>query len=147
MKERMKIGEIEPRIYKAMNAAEKELATFDLDPKLVELLKVRVSQVSGCGYCINIHTKDAREQGETEQRLYALSAWWETPFFTEDEQVALKLAEEVALISENGVSDGTYQNAVDRFGKQKISQIIFVAIVTSSWNQIAISTHLVAEKD
>lgn len=145
MKERIDISSTEPRIYKAMNAAEKELSSFDLAPKLMELIKVRVSQLNGCGYCINMHTKDARKLGETEQRLYALSAWWETPFFSEKEQTALKLAEEVTQISGKGVTDQTYERAVELFGEQKAAQLMFTATVINSWNRLAISTHMVAE--
>lgn len=147
MKERMKIGKVEPRVYEAMNAAEKQLAAFDLDPKIKELVKIRASQLNGCGYCINMHTKDARKLGETEQRLYAVSAWWETPFFTEEEQVALKLAEEVTMISNHGLSDETYEKAVRLFGKQEVAQLIFAVVVINSWNRIAISSHTIAERD
>lgn len=147
MKSRMSIKEAEPRIYQAMAIAEKHINDFDIDPKLKELIKVRVSQINGCGYCIDYHTGDALAIGETNQRLFALSAWWETPFFTEEEQAALKLAEEVTNISHNGVSDETYETAVKLLGKQKLAQIIFIAITTNSWNRIAIPTHMVAGVD
>jgi len=91
----MDINKAEPGIYQAMFAADNAVQGFDIDPKLKELIKVRVSQINGCGYCINYHTKDALDLSETNQRLFALSAWWETPFFSEAEQAALKLAEEV----------------------------------------------------
>lgn len=146
MKTRMNINTSEPGIYKAMNAAEKELSSFDLNTKLAELVKVRVSQLNGCGYCINMHSKDARKLGETEQRLYALSAWWETPFFTDQEQAALKLAEEVTFISSHGVSDAAYKEAIRLFGEKGVAQLIFTAIVTNSWNRLAISTHMIAEQ-
>ncbi|MTI86949.1 MAG: carboxymuconolactone decarboxylase family protein [Balneolaceae bacterium] len=147
MKERMDFSSTEPAIYKAMDAAEKTLANFDLPKKLMELVKIRVSQLNGCGYCINMHTSDARKMGETEQRIYALSAWWETPFFTEAEQAALKLAEEVTHISEHGVSDSTYQQAVDAFGEEATAQLIFTSVVMNSWNRLAISVHTVVEQD
>src|SRR5687768_14886385 len=86
MKERMTIDKIEPRIYEAMDAAEKQLANFNLDPKLGELVKLRASQINGCGYCVNMHSRDARKLGESEQRVFAVAAWWETPFFTDAEQ-------------------------------------------------------------
>ena len=105
MKQRMSIKKEEPRIYKAMNEAEDQLEAFGLDPKLSLMIYTRASQLNGCGYCINMHTKDARKAGETEQRLYALSAWWETPFFTEEEQVILKLTEEITQLTRSGVSD------------------------------------------
>lgn len=142
----MDINKAEPGIYRAMFAADKAVKDFDIDPKLKELIKVRVSQINGCGYCINSHTKDALAIGETNQRLFALSAWWETPFFTNEEQAALKLAEEVTNISQ-GVSDSTYQRAVQLFGEQGVAQLIFISIAINSWNRIAIPVHMVAEQD
>ncbi|MBI3579502.1 MAG: carboxymuconolactone decarboxylase family protein [Ignavibacteriales bacterium] len=147
MKSRMNIDETEPRIYKAMAESDKHIESFDLDPKLRELVRIRTSQLNGCGYCINYHTKDARKLGETEQRLYALSAWWETPFFTEEEQVVLKLTEEVTHISDHGVSNEVFEKALKVLGNRTLAQVIFVAITTNSWNRIAISTHMVAESD
>jgi len=145
MKSRMNIGEAEPRIYEVMNAADKTAAAFDLDPKLKELVKVRVSQLNGCGYCIDYHTKDARKLGEAERRLYALSAWWETPFFTEEERAVLKLTDEVALISKGGVSDDTFDNALRYLGEKRTAQVVFIVATTGMWNRLAISTHMVAE--
>ncbi len=147
MKSRISINDLEPRIYQAMSASDKQIELFKLDPKLKELIKVRASQINGCGYCINMHAKDARKLGETEQRLYALSAWWKTPFFTEEEQVALKLTEEVTLISNHGVSDEVFENALSTFGQQMVAQLIFTIITTNSWNRIAIATHMIAEND
>jgi len=142
----MDINKAEPGIYQAMFAADNAVQGFDIDPKLKELIKVRVSQINGCGYCINYHTKDALDLSETNQRLFALSAWWETPFFSEAEQAALKLAEEVTRISQ-GVSDDTYHGALKFFGEQKLAQLIFIAITINSWNRIAIPVHMVAEQD
>ena len=98
-----------------MDAAERQVAAFGLDKKLMELVKLRVSQVNGCGYCVNMHSADAMKAGETQQRVFAMSAWWETPFFSEMEQAAFRLAEEVTLISNGGVSEKTYQEATKYF--------------------------------
>jgi AhpD family alkylhydroperoxidase len=147
MKSRMSIKKEEPRIYKAMIEAENQLETFELDPKLKELIKIRASQLNGCGYCINMHAKDARKLGETEQRLYAISAWWETPFFTEEEQVVFKLTEEITHLTKSGVSDDLYEKALAIFGKQRLAQIIFSIITINAWNRIAVATHMVAEQD
>lgn len=87
-----------------MDAAEKELSTFQLNAGLLEFVKLRASQLNGCGYCVDLHSQNARQAGETEQRAYAVCAWWETPFFSEAERAALKLAEEVTQIE--GRSDG-----------------------------------------
>lgn len=147
MTERMNIDKAEPRIYKAMDAADRQIAAFDLDPKLVELIKLRASQINGCGYCVNTHSKDARKAGETEQRVFAIAAWWETPFFTEAEQAALKLTEEITRIGEGGLSDETYQKALQHFGSTGVAQLIFTVVTINSWNRIAISMHMVAERD
>jgi AhpD family alkylhydroperoxidase len=147
MKERMNIDKAEPGIYKAMGASDKQVDSFELDAKLKELIRVRVSQINGCGYCINTHTKDALKLGETTQRLFAVSAWWETPFFTEEERVVLKLAEQVTRISNGGVTNETYSNALNILGEKKLAQAIFVMVTINSWNRIAISMHMVAEID
>ncbi|MBL0740341.1 carboxymuconolactone decarboxylase family protein [Chryseolinea lacunae] len=147
MKSRMNIGKIEPRIYTAMDAAEEALKTFSIDPKLAELIRIRASQLNGCGFCINMHSKDARAGGETEQRVYAVSAWWETPFFSEAEQVALKLTEEVTRMTRKGVSEKTYNHAVTLFGEQTVAQIIFTIVTINAWNRLAVATHMVAKKD
>lgn len=147
MKSRMSIKKNEPRIYAAMGEADKQVDSFNLDPKLHGLIQVRASQLNGCGYCINVHTKDARAHGEKEQRLYALSAWWETPFFTEEEQAVLRLTEQVTLIANGGVSDEVFDQALRILGEQKLAQVIFAIIAVNGWNRIAIATHMVATKD
>ena|SRR5450631_1996381 len=147
MKQRMNINKAEPAIYKAMAASDNQVDSFALDPKLKELIRIRVSQINGCGYCINTHTKDALKLGETTQRIFALSAWWETPFFTEEEKTVLKLAEQVTNISKKGVTDEVYNNALNILGEQKLAQVIFTAIAINSWNRIAIPMHMVAESD
>jgi len=95
----MDLAKTESRIYNVMERADKMVSAFKLDRKLLELVRLRVSQINGCGYCVNLHAKDARNTGETEQRVFAVSAWWETPFFTEAERAAFKLAEEVTAIA------------------------------------------------
>ena len=145
MTTRMNLGKAEPRIYTSMLGANKLLHEFGIDPQLQELIRVRASQINGCGYCINHHTKDALKGGETPQRLFALSAWWETPFFTEEEQAVLKLTEEITRISFHGVSEETYNNALRLLGEQKLAQVIFIIITINGWNRIGVSTHMVAE--
>lgn len=145
MKERMNIDAAEAGVYKAMNAAEKQISTFKIEKKLAELIKLRTSQLNGCGYCVNLHSRDARKAGETEQRVFAISAWWETPFFTETERAALKLAEEITRIQEAGLREETFQNAKKYFSETEIAQLIFITTTTNSWNRIAISMHMVAE--
>jgi AhpD family alkylhydroperoxidase len=147
MKERMNIDQAEPGIYKAMAASDKQVGSFELDPKLKELIRIRVSQMNGCGYCINAHTKDALNLAETTQRLFGLSAWWETPFFSEEEKAVLKLTEQVTDISRGGVTDEVFTHALNILGETKLAQAIFTIVTINSWNRIAISMHMVAEKD
>lgn len=145
MKERLNIDKAEPGVYKAMDAADKLVATFGLDKKLVELVRLRVSQINGCGYCVDMHSADAVKAGETHKRVFAMSAWWETPFFSDKERAAFKLIEEVTLIANMGVSEDTYQEARRHFSETEIAQLIFTATATGSWNRIAISVHMIAE--
>ena len=142
MEPRIVIKTEEPRVYEVMGMAEKTIKSFGLDPRLIELIKIRASQINNCGYCLDMHTRDARKAGETEQRLFTLSAWWETDFFTETEQAAIRLTEEVTRISENGVSDEVYQLVLKHFGTQGFAQLILVINTINSWNRIAISTHM-----
>lgn len=147
MKSRLNIEATEPLIYEAMSEAERKINSFGLDPKLLELIRLRASQINGCGYCINYHTKNAMELGETTQRLFAVSAWWETPFFTEDERAILKLTEEVTNIAHHGVSEQVYEMALKAVGKEKLVQLLFVISTINTWNRLAIATHMVAEQD
>lgn len=147
IKERMNVNQAEPGIYRAMAASDKQVESFELDAKLKELIRIRVSQINGCGYCINSHTKDALKIGETSQRLFAVSAWWETPFFTEEERAVLKLAEEITNISNGGVTDKAFNDALKILGETKLAQAIFTAVTSNSWNRIAVSMHMVAEAD
>lgn len=142
MKSRMSIKEVEPKVYEAMLTAARIAKDFDIDPKLRELIKIRVSQINGCGYCLNMHVKDARKIGETDQRLDTLAAWWETPFFSDKEQAALKLAEEMTFISKQGITDSTYERAVQLFGEKGVAQLTLEILIINNWNRIAISTHL-----
>lgn len=141
MSKRINIYNLEPEAYKALREFEKYLAASKLNPLLKELIKIRASQINGCAYCINMHTRDARKLGETEQRIYALSAWWDTPYFTEEEQAVLALTEEVTRIS-NRVSDETYNRAAKVLDEHALAQVIMAIIAINSWNRISITTRL-----
>ncbi|MCF2518364.1 carboxymuconolactone decarboxylase family protein [Dyadobacter sp. CY351] len=141
MNKRVVIKDLEPKAYEAMFGLEKYLSQTKLDSSLRELIKIRVSQINGCSYCIDLHTKDARKMGETEQRIYALSAWRETPYFTSTEMAVLALAEEITFINK-GVSEPTYNEASKVLDKHTLSQVIMAIITINAWNRIAISTHM-----
>src|SRR5438128_11488087 len=109
MEKRINIGHIDPAAYKAMDALDEYISNSKLNPIHRELIKIRASQLNGCAYCIDMHTRDAINIGVIEQRIFGLSAWWETPFFSREERAILKLTEEITLIYQR-VSDETYQN-------------------------------------
>lgn len=139
---RIKIDEVEPAAYKAMYALENYLKTTRIDPRHKELIKIRASQINGCAFCIDMHTKDARKLGETEQRIYALNAWRETPFFDEQERALLALTEAVTLISSNHVPDEVWNKAAAVFNEVYLAQMIMAIATINAWNRIAISTRM-----
>jgi len=141
METRVNILKTTPEAYKAMMALEKFIASTSLTPTHKELIKIRASQINGCAYCINMHTRDARKLGETEQRIYLLNAWRETKLYTEEEQAILALTEEVTLI-QNHVSKETYDNARKLFDEEYLAAIIMMITTINAWNRIAISTEM-----
>ncbi len=142
MEKRINIQQVEPEAYKAMYALEGYLKTTKLTKTQLNLIKTRASQINGCAYCIDMHTKEAIKSGETTQRLFLLNAWKETGLFTEEEKAILALSEEVTLIHQGGVSDKTYQQAEKFFDKNYIAHIIMAIVTINAWNRIAISTQL-----
>ena len=123
-----------------MIALEKYLASCSLDHKFVHLLKLRASQINGCAFCIDMHSIDARAEGETEQRLYALNAWRETPFFTDRERAGLAWIEAITLVSQSHVPDAVYEDARRHFSEKEIFDMTFVASTINAWNRIAIAS-------
>jgi AhpD family alkylhydroperoxidase len=121
-------------------AATEELDRVDFDPRLRELVRIRASQLNGCAYCIDMHTKDARAIGETEQRLYALPAWRETPFFTERERAALAFAEAVTLVADDHVPNEAYEAVADHFTPNEIAALVSLLVAINAWNAISVST-------
>ncbi len=132
-----------PAFYRAMahldQAATKELDRADFDPRLRELVRVRASQLNGCAYCIDMHTKDARAIGETEQRLYALPAWREAPFFTARERAALAFAETVTLLADSHVPDAAYEAVAAEFGPEEIAALLGLIVTINAWNALSVS--------
>lgn len=114
-----------------------------VEPELLELIRIRASQINGCAFCLDMHTKDARAAGETEQRVYALSAWRETPFFTGRERAALALTEAVTLVHDGQVPDAVYAEAAEAFDETQIAALIWAATVINAYNRIAIATRMV----
>jgi AhpD family alkylhydroperoxidase len=146
MATRIKIDQVEPNGYKAILGLEKFIESTSLTKTHKDLIKIRASQINGCAFCIDMHTKEARKAGETEQRIYALNAWRDTPFFTEEERAILALTEEVTLIS-NHVKDETYEAAENILGQTYLAQVILAIITINAWNRIGITTLLVPAQD
>lgn len=142
MSKRINVLQIEPDAYKAIMALENYAANSGITKKHYELIKIRASQINGCAYCLDMHTRDARKAGETEQRIYVLNAWRDTSFFTEEEKVILALTEEITLISKGGVSDETYNQAASVLDEHYLAKIIIAISTINVWNRVSISTRL-----
>lgn len=143
MAKRININTVVPQAFKAMFGLETFLAGVEISKTLKELIKIRASQINNCAYCIDMHTKDALKNGETNQRIFLLSAWKEAKsFFTEEEQAVLIMTEEITLIHKNGLSDEAYENATKFFSEKQIAEIIMAIVTINAWNRIAVSTHL-----
>jgi AhpD family alkylhydroperoxidase len=138
MTPRLNTPEIAADGYKALVALEGYVRRSGLEKTLLELVKVRASQINGCAYCLDMHTKDARAAGETEQRLYCLSAWRECPFYTDRERAALEWTEAVTLISKGDVSDAVYDRVRGHFSDKELADLNFAVIAINAWNRLAI---------
>ena len=139
MNTRIDISQVLPEGYNAMLGLEKYLAGTSLTKTHKELIKLRASQINGCAFCLDMHSKDARKHGETEQRIFTMSAWRDTPFFTKDEQAILALTEEVTLINGH-VDDKVWNEAVSILGEKYTAEAIIAIVAINGWNRISIAT-------
>jgi AhpD family alkylhydroperoxidase len=121
-------------------AATKELDGAGIDPKLRELIRIRASQLNGCAYCVDMHTKDARAIGETEQRIYALPVWRETPYFTARERAALAFTESVTRMTQTHVPDEDFQPVAKEFSEQEVAALVSLITMINAWNAVGVST-------
>ncbi|MDX6396209.1 MAG: hypothetical protein QOJ73_7272 [Streptosporangiaceae bacterium] len=141
---RLDFDSIAPGFSRAMahldQAATKELDRAGFDPQLRELVRIRASQLNGCAYCIDMHTKDARAIGETEQRIYALPAWPEAPYFTSRERAALAFTEAVTLLADAHVPAQAYQDVAAEFSQEEIAALVSLIVTINAWNAIGVST-------
>ncbi|GAA4469319.1 carboxymuconolactone decarboxylase family protein [Nemorincola caseinilytica] len=142
MSNRINIAHEAPEAYKAMMGLSKFVEATQIPHLQRELIKIRASQMNGCAFCIDMHTKDARKYGETEQRIYLLNAWRETDLYTEEERCILAMTEEITLVSERGLTEETYTWATRLFEATYIAQIIMTIVTINAWNRIAAPTHL-----
>ncbi len=138
MTQRIQYTQASPDGFKAMRQLQEYIENSGLEHFLLELVKMRASQINRCAYCLDMHSKDARAGGETEQRLYALDAWRETPFYSERERAALAWTEALTRISENDVSDALYSEARNHFSEKELVDLSLAIIAINGWNRLAI---------
>lgn len=141
MEQRIQIDQLQPEAYKAMYALENYLAKSELSAKHISLIKMRASQINGCAFCINMHTKEALKNNESLERILLLDAWEESNIFSEEEMVILSITEEITLIHKNGLTKTTYNKALEFFSGNYLAQIIMAVTTINAWNRIAISTN------
>src|ERR1051326_4744077 len=139
MGQRIKSAEAGKGVLKAMLELSAHVSKSGLEEKLLALLDFRVSQINGCAYCLDMHSKDLRAAGETEQRLYLLDAWRESPFYTERERAALAWAEAVTLVREGHVPDEVYEQARTQFTEEELANLTLGGVAINGWNRLSIS--------
>lgn len=139
MEQRLNNLEVAQGAMKAMYGLGAYLAKCGLEPSLLDLLYFRVSQINGCAYCLDMHSKDLRAAGETEQRLYLLDAWRESPFYTERERAALAWAEAVTLVTEGHVPDEVYEQARGQFSEEELVNLTLAVVTINGWNRLNIA--------
>ncbi|CAG7650894.1 carboxymuconolactone decarboxylase family protein [Actinacidiphila bryophytorum] len=145
--DRIDIATAAPKVFKALIGFD-AASRAGLDPTLVELVQTRASQINGCAYCLHMHTKDARRRGETEERLYLLSAWREARhFYTAKEQAALAFTEAVTLVAQAGVPDDVYDEAAAHFDDAELAQLLGLVLTINAWNRIALTSRRRAGTD
>ena len=138
MSERIDYSKVSPAAFRAMFGLEKYVRGCGLEAPLLELVKMRASQINGCAFCLDMHSKDARAAGETEQRLYLLSAWREAPFYTERERAALAWTEALTLVSEDHVPDEVYDEVRGHFSEKELVDLSLAVVAINGWNRLAI---------
>jgi AhpD family alkylhydroperoxidase len=138
MKARLNIAAVSAGAYHAMLGLEKYVHETSIEPKLVHLLKMRASQINGCAYCLDMHSKDARALGETEQRLYGLDAWREAPYYTDRERAALEWTEALTLVTDGHVPDEVYESARRQFSERELVELAMIAVAINGWNRLCI---------
>ncbi|AHG89033.1 alkylhydroperoxidase like protein, AhpD family [Gemmatirosa kalamazoonensis] len=139
MTRRIDHARVAPEAVRAMSGLESYVRRSGLEPELVELVKLRASYMNGCSYCVDMHTKDARLAGETEQRLYAVPVWRETPFFTPRERAALAWTESVTALAVTGVPDEAYDEVRAHFSEEEIVALTMAIVAINGWNRLAVS--------
>lgn len=140
---RIDFNEVQPRAYDAMDALDQFVKESSIDNLLRELIKIRASQINGCAYCVDAHSRDARKWGESERKIFLVAAWRESgEIFSEEERLVLQMTEELTLIHKHGLSDSVYERSIRIFGPEKTAQLIMIMVTINAWNRIGVATQL-----
>jgi AhpD family alkylhydroperoxidase len=139
LKSRLDYRKVAPGVRDAMHGLSKYLHSCGLEESLLNLINIRASQINGCAWCLDMHSKDALAAGETEQRLYMLSAWRESPFYTDRERAALAWTEAVSLVADNEVSDDVYEEALKYFSEKELVDLTLAIVAINGWNRLNVS--------
>jgi AhpD family alkylhydroperoxidase len=143
MNARINLMHINPGVMQAMFGLERQVRQAGFDHKLLDLVRMRASQINGCAYCLDMHSKDARANGETEQRLYGLNAWRETPYYSARERAALEWTEALTLVSQNGVPDEVYDRVREQFSEDELVHLSLAIVAINGWNRLNIAARTV----
>ena len=143
MKARIDLMHVNPGIIHAMLGLERQIRQAGLDHTLLDLVRMRASQINGCSYCLDMHSKDARAHGETEQRLYGLDAWREAPYYSERERAALEWTEALTLVSETRVPDDVYERVRAQFSEDELAHLSLAVVSINGWNRLNIAARTV----
>jgi AhpD family alkylhydroperoxidase len=143
MQPRLDFWNADPKLMSAVRALEKAVTASGLDHGLIHLVKLRASQINGCSYCVDMHTREARKDGESEQRLYLVSAWRESPLYSERERAAFAWTEKLTLLASGPVDDALYARTLEHFGEEELVKLTVLVGMINVWNRLCVAFHAV----
>ena len=143
MKARIDLMHVNPGVIQAVLGLERQVSKARFDRKLLDLVRMRASQINGCAYCLDMHSKDARAEGETEQRLYSLEAWRETPYYSDRERAALEWTEALTLVADSHVPDDVYERVRKQFSEDELAHLSLAVVAINGWNRLNIAARTV----
>jgi len=143
MKARLDLMRLNPGVIQSMLGLERQIRKAGLDHQLLDLVRMRASQINGCAYCLDMHSKDARAKGETEQRLYGLDAWRETPYYSKRERAALEWTEAITLVAQTHVPDDVYERVREQFSEDELVHLTLAIVAINGWNRLNVAARTV----
>jgi AhpD family alkylhydroperoxidase len=143
MKARIDLMHVNPGVIQAMLGLERQIRQVGFDHKLLDLVRMRASQLNGCSYCLDMHSKDARAAGETEQRLYGLDAWRDTPYYSARERAALEWTETLTLVADSHAPDDVYERVREQFSEDELVHLSLAIVAINGWNRLNVAARTV----